>query len=57
MDINGPRHLPPPGPGRERSVWATIGIAVVVVLCLGGLVVVGGMVLLAVGMSYLGSNK
>jgi hypothetical protein len=38
-------------------VWATIGVAVVVVLCVGGLVVVGGMVLLAVGMSYLGSNK
>jgi hypothetical protein len=57
MNINGPRPLSPPGPRRERSVWATIGIAVAVVLCAGGLVVVGGMVLLAIGMSYLGSNK
>jgi hypothetical protein len=57
MDTNGPSHRPPPGPGRERSVWATIGIALVVVLCIGGLVVVGGMVLLVVAMSQMGSNK
>jgi hypothetical protein len=44
-------------PRPQRSVWSVLGIALAVVLALGGLAVVGGMVLFAVGMSHYGSNK
>ncbi|WP_327287169.1 hypothetical protein [Streptomyces sp. NBC_01198] len=42
---------------RERSVWTAIGSLLAIVLALTGLVVVGAMVMLAVGMNTMGSNK
>jgi hypothetical protein len=50
-------HLPPPRPARGSSVWVIIGIVLAVLLCIGGLVVVGLVVLFFVGMSHYGSNK
>ena len=41
----------------QRSVWAVIGTVLAVVLVIGGLVIVGVMVLLAVAMQSMGSNK
>jgi hypothetical protein len=49
--------LPPPEPARGRSVWAIIGIVLAVVLCIGGLVVVGLLALFFVALSHYGSNK
>jgi hypothetical protein len=50
-------HLAQLEPARGRSVWAIIGIVLAVVLCVGGLVVVGLLALFFVGLSHYGSNK
>jgi hypothetical protein len=50
-------HFAPPRPARERSVWAIVGIILAVVLCIGGLVVVGLIALFFVALSHYGSNK
>ncbi len=56
MDANprrAPRAARPP-----RSVWGAIaGIALAVILALGGLAIVGLAVVVFVGMSQYGSNK
>jgi hypothetical protein len=57
MGNNGMNRLPPPRPFHERSMWTIIGIALVVVLVIGGLVVVGYATLIIVGLSHYGSNK
>ena len=49
--------LPPGRPARQSSVWTIIGIILAVVLCIGGLVIVGVVALLFVGLSHYGSNK
>jgi hypothetical protein len=41
----------------RRSPWAVLGIALAVVLAIGGLVIVGMVVILFVGLSQYGSNK
>lgn len=56
MDTSG-MHKTPGGPNRGRSVWTIIGIALSVLLAIGGLVFVGVTVLLFVGLSHYGSNK
>lgn len=57
MSNKGVSHLPPPRPIRERSIWTIIGIALAVVLVIGGLAVVGFATLIFVGLSHYGSNK
>jgi len=45
-------------PGRSgRTVWSVLGIAVAVVLVIGGLAFAGAIVVFVVGMSHYGSNK
>jgi hypothetical protein len=39
------------------TVWSVLGIALAVVLVIGGLVFAGAIVVLAVGISHYGSNK
>ena len=41
----------------ERNGWSRLGIAIAVVVAVGGLVLVAVAVLLAVGLSTWGSNK
>ena len=41
----------------QRSVWAVIGIALMVILALGGLAIVGLAVVVVVGLSHYGTNK
>lgn len=53
--LSGPRG--PRGPRAPRSGWSILGQIVAVVLCLGGLAVVGYFVLIAIALSQWGSNK
>jgi len=55
MDAN-PRRAPRAA-RPQRSVWAAIGVALAVILALGGLTVVGLAVVVFVAMSHYGSNK
>ncbi len=55
MDAN-PRRAPRAA-RPQRSMWAIAGIALAVILALGGLAIVGLAVVVFVGMSQYGSNK
>ncbi len=55
MDANPSRA--PQAARPQRSVWAVIGIALAVILALGGLAIVGLAVVAYVSLSQLGSNK
>ncbi len=46
-----------PSPRRQRSAWSALGLAVAVILVVGGLAAVGAIVVFCVGMSNYGSNK
>jgi hypothetical protein len=46
-----------PSPRRQRSAWSALGLAVAVILVIGGLAAVGAIVVFCVGMSNYGSNK
>lgn len=46
-----------PAPKPQRSVWTGIGIALVTVLCAGGLLILAGMVLSFMTLSATASNK
>jgi hypothetical protein len=40
-----------------RTVWSALGIAVAVILVIGGLAFAGAILVFVVGMSHYGSNK
>jgi hypothetical protein len=40
-----------------RTVWSALGIAVAVILVIGGLAFAGVIVVFVIGMSHYGSNK
>ncbi len=55
MDANPSRA--PRAARPQRSVWAVIGIALAVILALGGLAIVGVVVVVVVWLGHYGSNK
>jgi energy-converting hydrogenase Eha subunit A len=41
----------------SRAAWSALGVAVAVILVIGGLAIGGAIVAFVVGMSHFGSNK
>lgn len=55
MKHNGAARYLAPRP--QRTIWTDIGVVLAVLLCVGGLIVVGCMIFLYIAILSIGSNK